>query len=581
MKAPDLKSIFSEPVRNGIITGFSGMSAAAALQLTSSIYSGQSVLPGVSGLVMAFMLAGVSGFTAYLLFSRISRQDDAVLRMAEALSRGDFSKTILAEGKNASAMGLALSRIAERELDVETDRAKAAKDASLRHDQLADALDAIPQEITVYNRDGLLVSANRAYLSKCNEMGAVVALGMTWHDVMSSIAKAPGANIPLNERNTWINQQEAFRHEALNASTPVRFNRCAGKMAELLVIETKEGNRTEILRDISELVEIEERALRAQREAAAAESIKQVTLSRLSHTIRTPMTGVLAATELLADTDLDQRQRDRLDIIRRSASTLLGVVQDMFDLAAGSAPADKLAILQPSLPQKSALVLENPKQPMDETVASLNADGYQVGRAESVELLSEAIKVLAGQNRLPQVIHVPDFASRDLLFARLGGVENTGGLKVEVLSAIRDAAVRDNGKSSNGTVVDVIIAESDEVSRIAYANALASSNIAYRIVATGEDAAAFSKSHGPKLILLDMTLPDMDGLQTAAAIRKASGNKSSLGKVVAMTSHFVNGDMAKCLANGLDGYVLKPTIGTEMVKLATDLLAQEAMKKAG
>ena len=581
MRAPDPKSLFSEPVRIGIISGFAALSVAAVVQLMMDYIAGQSTAPDMASLVTSLLAATAAGTCAAVASMRFVQRNNRELQLAASLAKGDFSSCILPGDNAETSMARALSAIAERELARETEQAKLTKDASLRQDQLSDALDAIPHEVAIYNRNGILVGVNRAFLSHCNEIGAVVALGMTAYDVVASMAKAPGANLPLNERQTWINQQDAQRREALETAQPLRFARAAGTCLELIVTVSPEGNRTEIVRDMTAFAELEQRAQRSHRETVAAESIKQITLSRISHTIRTPMNGVLAATELLAQTQLDQTQKDRLDIIRRSASTLLGVVQDMFDMAATK--PDEEAVLEPEPIHRSALVLELPGQPLEKTVASLVEGGFEVGRAESITLLAETIKVLAGQNRLPNLVKVPDFASRDQLFARLGGVDRACNLKVEVTTS-QDMDVKEPGQLAGAAAMhslEVVIAESDEVSRIAYTNSFAASGITVRIVGTGKEAVALSRSHAPKLIVLDMTLPDMDGLATASAIRKTNGGKPGLGKLVAMTSHFVNGDMAKCLANGMDSYVLKPSVGPEMVSLISELLDGAEMKKAG
>ncbi|MCW5581421.1 MAG: response regulator [Luteimonas sp.] len=56
-------------------------------------------------------------------------------------------------------------------------------------------------------------------------------------------------------------------------------------------------------------------------------------LATLGHEVRTPMTGVLGMSELLARTDLDERQRGHVEIIRRAGEHLLRLVNDALDLA--------------------------------------------------------------------------------------------------------------------------------------------------------------------------------------------------------------------------------------------------------
>lgn len=569
-----------EPVKYGLVTGFAGMSAAAAIQLVSELSVGHSPLSGIAGLMMALVLATVSGATAALLISRLSNRNAADLCMAQALAKGDYSSSVLTNVQQPTALGLALEKIAGRDLARETEKAVALKDASLRQDQLADALDAIPHEIAVYNKDGILVNANRSFVTNCQESGAVVALGMTRNEVITSLAKAFGSNLPINERQTWINLQESIRADSQASNAPVRYKAGNDRFVEILIVKSSDGNTTELVRDVTLLVELEDRVQRAEREAAAAESIKQVTISRLSHTIRTPMTGVLAATELLSGSELDERQRERLDIIRRSASTLLGVVQDMFDMAAFKEQT-QVSVLNPEPKQKSALVLATDPEAMANSIENLKKQDFVVGIAESMDLLTETLKVLAGQDRTPDLVLVPDQTALNTLRSRLGGVTNQSDIHIETVQNQNETIDNATNSKQSDNGVDLIVAESDEVNRIAYANALSASNLSYRIASTAEEAIDLSVRLRARLFLIDMTLPDMDGLKAAAAIRKAYGSKPGLGLLIAMTSHFVTGDKGKCMAAGMDDYLLKPTIGSDLVLMADRILQTTDLKKAG
>lgn len=78
-----------------------------------------------------------------------------------------------------------------------------------------------------------------------------------------------------------------------------------------------------------------ERALAdAQRSAALeADASKSVFLSNMSHEIRTPLNGVLGLAGALAQTSLDDAQREMVDLIRGSGQVLLRVVSDILDLS--------------------------------------------------------------------------------------------------------------------------------------------------------------------------------------------------------------------------------------------------------
>jgi two-component system sensor histidine kinase/response regulator len=60
------------------------------------------------------------------------------------------------------------------------------------------------------------------------------------------------------------------------------------------------------------------------------------------------------------------------------------------------------------------------------------------------------------------------------------------------------------------------------------------------------------------LILMDIQMPEMDGLQTAAAIRGRERASGGHIPIIALTAHTMSGDRDRFLDAGMDGYVTKP-----------------------
>jgi two-component system, cell cycle response regulator DivK len=76
--------------------------------------------------------------------------------------------------------------------------------------------------------------------------------------------------------------------------------------------------------------------------------------------------------------------------------------------------------------------------------------------------------------------------------------------------------------------------------------------------ATGTEALAMMTAHPPALVLLDVSLPGMDGLDVLARIRSDAALHDV--PVVAVTAHAMTGDRERYLAAGFDGYVPKPIV---------------------
>ena len=85
---------------------------------------------------------------------------------------------------------------------------------------------------------------------------------------------------------------------------------------------------------VAEARRLENDALRTAKQAAeAASRAKSEFVAVVSHEIRSPLTTVVGAMELLRDTSLDTRQRQLLDLASASTRALLGVVEDVLDLS--------------------------------------------------------------------------------------------------------------------------------------------------------------------------------------------------------------------------------------------------------
>ncbi|MEE9602224.1 MAG: response regulator [Thermoguttaceae bacterium] len=74
----------------------------------------------------------------------------------------------------------------------------------------------------------------------------------------------------------------------------------------------------------------------------------------------------------------------------------------------------------------------------------------------------------------------------------------------------------------------------------------------------GREAVAVWESQDFDLVLMDVQMPDMDGLEATAAIRAKERRSKAHIPIIAMTAHALKGDRGRCLEAGMDEYIAKP-----------------------
>jgi PAS domain S-box-containing protein len=87
------------------------------------------------------------------------------------------------------------------------------------------------------------------------------------------------------------------------------------------------------LQDITERKRAETALVQAKEDAEAANRAKSTFLATMSHEIRTPLNGVLGMAQAMAADELNEVQRERLDVVRQSGETLLAILNDVLDLS--------------------------------------------------------------------------------------------------------------------------------------------------------------------------------------------------------------------------------------------------------
>ena len=112
-----------------------------------------------------------------------------------------------------------------------------------------------------------------------------------------------------------------------------------------------------------------------------------------------------------------------------------------------------------------------------------------------------------------------------------------------------------------GRRLNILLAEDNPVNQKLAVRLLEKAGHRVTLADTGKKAVAALEETGPSgfdLILMDIQMPVMDGLEATAAVREREKNTGSHIPIIAMTAHAMRGDKEKYLAGGMDGYVSKP-----------------------
>jgi CheY-like chemotaxis protein len=144
-------------------------------------------------------------------------------------------------------------------------------------------------------------------------------------------------------------------------------------------------------------------------------------------------------------------------------------------------------------------------------------------------------------------------------------------LKPVKQSALLDAIARSLGRPSvaglppltrfslnESRKLRVLLAEDNPINQKLALRILEKQGYWVRVANDGEEAVAAAHNGEFDVVLMDVQMPKMSGLEAAAAIRTLERGTGKHVPIVALTAHAMKGDQERCLEAGMDGYVSKP-----------------------
>ncbi|CDX34717.1 Hybrid sensory histidine kinase (fragment) [Mesorhizobium sp. SOD10] len=106
--------------------------------------------------------------------------------------------------------------------------------------------------------------------------------------------------------------------------------------------------------------------------------------------------------------------------------------------------------------------------------------------------------------------------------------------------------------------LDILVAEDNEVNQLVFTQILGETGYRFEIVGNGRKALDAFGRLNPRMILMDVSMPEMNGLEATGAIRRLEEDMGTHVPIVGVTAHALKGDRERCLEAGMDDYLPKP-----------------------
>jgi signal transduction histidine kinase/ActR/RegA family two-component response regulator len=151
------------------------------------------------------------------------------------------------------------------------------------------------------------------------------------------------------------------------------------------------------------------------------------------------------------------------------------------------------------------------------------------------------------------------------------------GLCTEPKAAVQKRTVERSGENgASRERLKILLAEDNRVNQLLVVRLLQGRGHEVVVVGDGRAALDALDEQSFDLILMDIQMPEMDGLEATRILRERELKGLRLAPIIAMTAHAMKGDRDKCMEAGMTGYISKPIQPDQLFALMEDVMAQAA-----
>ena len=157
---------------------------------------------------------------------------------------------------------------------------------------------------------------------------------------------------------------------------------------------------------------------------------------------------------------------------------------------------------------------------------------------------------------------------REAIARVLGAREQTGAIPLVTRYSLADA-------HEPGASLQILVAEDNAVNQLLVRRMLEKRGHRVVVATNGREALVEIEKGNYDLVLMDVQMPEVDGIEATLAIREKEKGRSdgSHQAIVALTAHAMKGDEERCKAAGMDGYLTKPIRPQELGSLLEGYVA--------